>query len=303
MSDIKLFSIANGSVTQLAGTSVAVEKSLQQLIETHLEELLGVRFLRSEYSTGKSHGGRIDTLGLDENGYPVIVEYKRSLNENVINQGLYYLDWLMDHKGEFTLLVQTKLGKETADGIEWDNPRLLCVAGDFTKYDAYAVQQIDRNIELIRYRRYGDELLLFERANTLISAGGDTPPKEVKPPKPMYKTVTQVLEEANLGLRDRYESLKAFLLALGDDVQINTLKYYLAFKRIKNFACVEFRTQQNNILVYVKVDPDSVPLEDRFTRDVRKIGHYGTGDLEITIGNDEDLEKAKDLLVKSYEAS
>jgi len=303
MSDIKLFSIANGSVTQLAGTSVAVEKSLQQLIETHLEELLGVRFLRSEYSTGKSHGGRIDTLGLDENGYPVIVEYKRSLNENVINQGLYYLDWLMDHKGEFTLLVQTKLGKETADGIEWDNPRLLCVAGDFTKYDEYAVQQIDRNIELIRYRRYGDELLLFERANTLISAGGDTPPKEVKPPKPPYKTVTQVLDEANSDLRDRYESLKAFLLALGDDVQINTLKYYLAFKRIKNFACVEFRTQQNNILVYVKVDPDSVPLEDRFTRDVRKIGHYGTGDLEITIGNDEDLEKAKDLLVKSYEAS
>jgi len=303
MSDIKLFRIADSSVTQLSGTSVAVEKSLQQLIEMHLEELLGVRFLRSEYSTGKTHGGRIDTLGLDENGYPVIIEYKRSLNENVINQGLYYLDWLMDHKGEFTLLVQSKMGKEAADGIEWDNPRLLCVAGDFTKYDEYAVQQIDRNIELIRYRRYGEELLLFERANTLISAGGDTPPKEVKPPKPVYKTVTQILDEANSDLRDRYESLKAFLLALGDDVQINTLKYYLAFKRIKNFACVEFRTQQNNILVYVKVDPYSISLEENFTRDVRKIGHYGTGDLEITIGNDEDLDKAKNLLIKSYEAS
>jgi Endonuclease NucS len=221
MSDIKLFRIADGSVTQLAGTSVAVEKSLQQLIETHLEELLGVRFLRSEYSTGKTHGGRIDTLGLDENGYPVIVEYKRSLNENVINQGLYYLDWLMDHKGEFTLLVQAKLGKETADGIEWDNPRLLCVAGDFTKYDEYAVQQIDRNIELIRYRRYGNELLLFERANTPTSMTVESPLKEVTPPKPVYKTVTQVLDEADPELRDRYESLKAFLLALGDDVQIN----------------------------------------------------------------------------------
>jgi len=97
--------------------------------------------------------------------------------------------------------------------------------------------------------------------------------------------------------------LKSFLLALGDDVQINTLKYYLAFKRIKNFACVEFRTQQSNILVYVKVDPDSVPLEIDFTRDVRKTGHYGTGDLEITIRSDDDLERAKPLLVKSYEAS
>ena len=88
-------------------------------------------------------------------------------------------------------------------------------------------------------------------------------------------------------------------------MQINTLKYYLAFKRIKNFACVEFRTQSNDrkILVYVKVDPDSVPLVEDFTRDVRKIGHYGTGDLEITIRNDQDLDKAKDLLIKSYEAS
>src|SRR5215211_8104747 len=142
MSDIKLFRIADGSVTQLAGTSVAVEKSLQHLIEEHLEELLGVRFLGSEHSTGKTHGGRIDTLGLDENGYPVIIEYKRSLNENVINQGLFYLDWLMDHRADFKLLVMDKIGTEAAANISWQYPRLLCVAGDFTKYDEHAVQQI-----------------------------------------------------------------------------------------------------------------------------------------------------------------
>lgn len=84
-------------------------------------------------------------------------------------------------------------------------------------------------------------------------------------------------------------------------MQINTLKYYFAFKRITNFACVEFRTLQSNILVYVKVDPDSVTLEEGFTRDVRNIGHYGTGDLEITIRNYEDLDRAKGLLVTSYE--
>ena len=28
-----------------------------------------------------------------EYGCPVIVEYKRHNNENVINQGLFYLDW------------------------------------------------------------------------------------------------------------------------------------------------------------------------------------------------------------------
>ena len=83
-----------------------------------------MRFLASEYSTGKTHGGRIDTLGIDENNSPVIIEYKRSTNENVINQGLFYLDWLLDHRAEFTLLAMKKLGAEVAEQIDWSSPRL-----------------------------------------------------------------------------------------------------------------------------------------------------------------------------------
>ncbi len=101
MSDITLFRTSQDKVTQLHGQCVALEKSLQTLIESNLETFLGIRFLASEYSTGANHGGRIDTLGLDENGCPCIIEYKRSSNENVINQGLFYLDWLMDHKADF----------------------------------------------------------------------------------------------------------------------------------------------------------------------------------------------------------
>ena len=79
--------------------------------------MLGVRFLATEYSTGKTHAGRIDSLGIDENGSPVILEYKRSSGENVINQGLFYLDWLMDHKAEFELLVLKKYGQQVSDTI------------------------------------------------------------------------------------------------------------------------------------------------------------------------------------------
>src|SRR5215467_11051109 len=165
MSDNKLFKVSNGLVQELQGASIAVEKTLQTLIENHLEAFLGIRFLKTEHTTGKTHGGRIDTLGIDENGSPVIIDYKRALNENVINQGLFYLDWLLDHKGEFTLLVLKQLGQEAADGIEWSVPRLLCIAGDFTKYDEHAVQQINRNIELLRYVRFGDDLLMFELVN------------------------------------------------------------------------------------------------------------------------------------------
>src|SRR6478609_9206431 len=139
MPDIKLFRYAIGGVVELEGKSVVIEKTLQTLMEKDLDSFLGVRLLASEYVTGKTHGGRIDTLGIDENNSPVIIEYKRSLNENVINQGLFYLDWLLDHKAEFKLLVMERIGKEPADKIDWKGSRLLCIAGDFTRYDQYAV--------------------------------------------------------------------------------------------------------------------------------------------------------------------
>jgi predicted transport protein len=265
-------------------------------MEQHLESFLGVRFLATEYVTGKAHGGRIDTLGLDDNSCPVIIEYKRALNENVISQGLYYLDWLMDHQGEFTLQVMKKLGPEWSEKIDWSGPRLLCIAGDFTRYDEYAVLQIPRNIELLRYRRYGGDLLLLElvRASTTVLNPRRSHPTEAMSGKP---TAAGISVET-IALQDVWESLKAFLLALGDDVQMKELEHYVAFRRLKNFACV--KQQNKDLKVWTKLDPSSVVLEDNFTRDVSEIGHAGTGDLEISIRNLTDLARAQPLLLRSY---
>lgn len=304
MADIRLFHIDNDVVSEIPAESVAVEKSLQTFIEKHLEALLEVRFLASEYGTGKTHGGRIDTLGLDDNNCPVIIEYKRTLNENVINQGLYYLDWLMDHKGEFTLLVMKRLGGAVAEDIEWGSPRLLCIAGDFTKFDEHAVQQINRNIELIRYRRYGESLLLLELVNASsadpIVATPSTEGNGVKA-RPQYKGFADLLPLCSTEIRDLWEALRAFLLALGDDVQEKQLKHYVAFRRLKNFACIEVHPQSAEMLIYTRLDPHTVRLEENFTRDVTRIGHYGTGDLEIRVRTSADLERAKTMLLDAYQ--
>lgn len=303
MSDIKLFETRNETATEIPGSASALEKSLQNLMERNLETLLGVRFLASEYSTGPKHGGRIDTLGLDENGCPVIVEYKRATNENVINQGLYYLDWLLDHRAEFQLLVMEKLGQEAAAEIDWSTPRLLCVAGGFTRYDEHAVQQMNRNIDLIRYCRFGEELLLLELVNAISSESGPEEEAVDKSTDATYKTITETLADLSGPLLDLYEEIHAFLLALGDDVQEKKLKYYVAFKRIKNLACLEVHPSKECVRAYLKVNPENVSLEDGFTRDVRKIGHLGTGELEITLRSREDLEKARGLFQQSYDAS
>jgi predicted transport protein len=307
MSDVKLFRIGSGKVDELIGTTDTIEKSVQTMFEKNLDSLLGIRFLASEFTT--TNGGRIDTLGLDENGCPVILEYKRALNENVINQGLFYLDWLMDHRKDFQWLVLEKLGKKDADSVDWSAPRLICIAGDFNRYDDHAVKQMQRNIELIRYRRFGPELLLLDQvaatsvkgspAMGVVSPSGEGPSASAG----KYKTISMVVEELDDAMIDRLEALRAALLALGDDVQETMLRFYIAFKRIKNFACVEFRPTTAKILLYLKVDPTTIELEPGFTRDASNVGHFGTGDLEITLAKPEDLERAMPLIKRSYENS
>ena len=312
MADIKLFRIEAESARELSSRSVAIERSLQQLLEKHLSEFLGVRFLASEYSTGRVHGGRIDTLGLDDDGCPVIIEYKRSLDENVINQGLFYLDWLMDHKAEFELLVLKQLGKELADEIEWGSPRLLCIAGDFNKFDEHAVHQIPRNISLLRYRRYDGDLLLLELVNASRSNAPSLLITNQSPPtvpltnekikeKTEYAGFTDLLAVCSPELHGLWRSIDDYLRGLGDEVQVYQRKYYVAYRRLKNFAAVEVHPRAGFHVIFLKVDPSSVALVPDFTRDVSSIGHYGTGDLEVRIRNLDDLERAKPLIAQSYQ--
>lgn len=303
MSDIKLFRISGDTVTQLEAKSATLERHVQNQIEKHLKELLGIQFLETEYSTGPRHGGRIDTLGIDENGCPVIIEYKRSLNENVINQGLYYLDWLLDHQGEFTLLVLDKFVKDLADKIDWSNPRLLCIAGDFTKYDIYAVEQINRNIELIRYSYYGDDLLMLDLVKATSRNNSSNALSQATSTTYTQRTVADAISQADDQLKSLYQAFHDFATSLSDDVTVNMLKRYVAFKRLKNFACISVQTNTRCLMVWLKLDPDTVELEDGFSRDVRNIGHWGTGDLELMIKTPDDLEKAKPFIIKSYEGS
>ena len=86
-------------------------------------------------------------------------------------------------------------------------------------------------------------------------------------------------------------------------MQERTLKNYFAFTRLKNFACIEIKPTARKLLVYLKVDPATVELQPGFTRDVSEVGHYGTGDLEVTLSNTENLERAKQLFEQSYQAS
>ena len=111
MNDLKLFRIADGQAAEIPGATVALERHLQTLIEQNMETMLGIRLLSSEYPTGPWHRGRIDTLGLDENNMPALIEYKKGSDSGVLSQAVSYLSWLESAHHEFEALVKEMVEK------------------------------------------------------------------------------------------------------------------------------------------------------------------------------------------------
>lgn len=303
MSSLQLFD-TRGPVVELEARQAILEKNLQSLIEQNMDTFFGVTFLQSEYVITN---GRMDSIGIDENNCPVIFEYKRSVNENVINQGLFYLDWLLDHKADFKLLVMEKLGVDAATSIDWSMPCVICVANDFTRYDLHAVNQMQRNIRLVKYKLY-DGLLLFEHLNApnIVTTQAAAAPALVvdaaakgKKETKAYKGFQEYFAQAGEAHQKLYAELRDYALELGEDVTENGLKYYTAFKKAtKNFLCVE--VYQADLNIHLRLDPDEVELKDGFILDVRNKGHWGTGDLEIKLHNSEELEFIKPLIERAY---
>lgn len=297
MADIKLFKIKD-KVEELQSKQVTLEKELQKLLEENMTTFFGVTFLKSEY---RITNGRMDSIGIDENNCPVIFEYKRSVNENVINQGLFYLDWLLDHKADFTLLVMEVLGKAKAEMIDWSMPCVICIANDFTKFDEHAVNQMQRNIKLVRYRKFGEDLIAFEHINApqvqpLIFE--DTATKPIKKNNWKDKDFNQYYSEAGDKSRNIYESVRNYILSLGDDISENHLKLYVAFKKAKNFVCAE--VYQKGVFLHLRLNPETVELIPGFIENVRDKGHWGTGDLRIILKTMDDFEKAIPIIERAY---
>ena len=122
---MSLFSISKTSLVTVDQTNFDSEKHLQTLIEKNLQTVFGCRFVASEFSTGAQHAGRIDTLALSEDDNPVIIEYKKIESSDMINQSLFYLAWIQDHRSDFEIVAQKALDHVK---IDWSGIRVICIA-------------------------------------------------------------------------------------------------------------------------------------------------------------------------------
>ena len=126
-----------------------------------------------------------------------------------------------------------------------------------------------------------------------------------KKPKVAKKitTVQDKIDVAPKQLRAVYDELTSVIKDFGKDVTIHPRKHYIAFRRKRNFASVIIYNRKRLIRVYLNIDPDSIELDSDRMRDVRQIGHYEAGDLEITIQSEKDIGQLSEFIRASYAAS
>lgn len=298
-----LFSIQNGNIKKILPINVGLEKKIQKIFEENLNEILNIVFLAHEYST--SFGGRIDTLGIDRNGSPCIIEYKKDQNDNVINQGLSYLRWLLDHKADFEILCQNK---KVDIEIDWDSPRVVCIAESYNKFDLDTVDILPINVELLRYRIYDANILYVEpenyqkvRISTSVIVKKSKQGKEKVERLQRTYSVEDHLKDISKETVTLFQSLREKILSLDENIIEEAKAKYIAYKISTNFTDIVLK--QYGLKIFLNVKSGVLNDPSKIARDLTKpkpIGHWGNGDYEVKLENDDKLDGVFELIKQSY---
>lgn len=300
-----LFQVTKGQLATVEQRDFPTEKELQTLVEKNLGPVFNCRFVATEFSTGAQHAGRIDTLALSEDSNPVIIEYKKVESSELINQSLFYLSWMQDHRGDFEIAVQKALGPDVQ--VDWSDIRVICIAPNYKRYDLHAARVMGANLELWTYRLFTNDCLYFEEVLQKSYTGTTTSPGEHltagQKAAITRQTGSYTYDQHIDGKPDMIvqiaHAVQEYMLELDPAMEEIPKKFYVAYRMSQNIVCME--TQKNRVLLYLKLDPKEISEPSELIRDVTEIGHYGTGDLEVSVRSMDDFGAVKHLLTRAYE--
>ena len=291
----------NQQLNLIRETPFKLEKELQTVTENNLEKIFGLQLVKSEFALNQF---RIDTLAYDKEANAfVIIEYKRSKNFSVIDQGYAYLSLMLNNKSDFILEFNENLNKTLKrNDVDWSQSRVLFVSPSFTPYQREAINFKDLPIELWEVKRYENQTVSYEQIiksdsqesiNT-ISKGDQTirsVAKEIK----VYSE-QEHLENVSDEIKELYDKVKTSILDL-DTIEIKPKKKYIAFVSGKNI--IDIHPQQKALKMWLNMSIGELDDPKQLTRDVSTTGHWGNGDYEIRISSDEDLEYILSLIKQS----
>lgn len=279
------------------------EKELQSYVEKNMEEILGYKFIATEFSVGDS---RLDSLGYDkENNTFIIIEYKNIKNNSLVDQGYSYLALMLERKEAFVLKYNnvTKSNLEIGD-IDWSQSRIIFISPFFSLRQISATEFQGMPFDLIKATKYENDIVEFDKIskNPNLKASY-TPNTEIM--KEVEKEIKVYTEEDHLNkapekIKELYQNLKEEILNLGD-IDIEYKKLYIAFKGNTNIVDIEVYSSKIKLFINMKIGSLNDPMN--ISRDMSKTGHHGNGDYFVEISNEDDIENVIPLIKQSLKVN
>lgn len=299
-----LFDIAaDNRLTVIREKPFKYEKTeIQKLFELNLQAITGLEMVRSEFPIKNK---RIDTLAFDpQNKAFVIIEYKRERNTNVFDQGITYLNLLLQNREAFIVEYNESLDRnlKRAD-VDWTQSRVVFVAPDFTENQIEATNFKDLSIDLWKVRRYANKTLAVipiiksKTAESFKHLAGNDPGEALKTVIQEIRTYTEedLLKGKSEQAAELYARFREAILNLTDDIEVKPQKHYVAFKKEgRNIADIEI--QSATLKLFVNLKQGALDDPKHLTRDVSQVGHHGNGDYAVKISGDEHLEYIMSLV-------
>ena len=276
-----------------------LESEIQKIFENNLQLIMGLQMVRSEFTIKNK---RIDTLAYDKQTSAfIIIEYKRDKNYSVVDQGLTYLNLMLQNKAEFILTYNETLTDTLhSKDVDWSQSRVVFVSPSFTENQISASDFKDFGIELWEVKQFDNDTISINSIKKSTSAPSIKPLLENNDKLKDIKENIKVFSEEdhfNNGSEasiELYEKVKVSILNLADNIEIKPQKYYIAFKKGNNISDIEIQKKGLKIFINAKIGTLDDPK--RLLKDVSNIGHQGNGDYQIQIVNDDDLEYIMSLI-------
>lgn len=296
---MKIFTSKKGQLSQLKQQKFKLEKDIQRLFEENLTLLSGYIFIRSEFSIKNS---RIDTLAFDpETQAFVIIEYKRQQNSSVVDQGISYLNLMLEYKADFIVEYNEKQKAPLKrNDVDWSQSKVIFVSPTFNDFQIQATNFKDLPIELWEVNRFDNDIITLNIINESKSAPNIkavsiekneefSTLKEIK----VYQESDHLSDKSDF-IQELYEDFKQGILNLDPNIEINTRKLYIAFKKDRNIA--DIRIQQKNLKIWINLPYGELDDPKNLAKNVSNTGHWGNGDYEITIESTQYLEYIMSLI-------
>lgn len=304
---IKIYSVEKGTFLKKVNKS---EAELNMFLSENWSHFFPqYAFIKSEFildGNVRSRGtsGRIDILAFNPKSNKfVVIELKRDIDKNIRNQVSDYRDFIEDNFAKIYLLTTQKFNivLPKYETIPEDSIEVVMIAKSFSQTDVDKARKSNKEITLIKYVWFENQLLLIDYLNNdpddLIEKENAEKIKKIKSiidNKPELADADSFLfgkEEAKRLFRIFYEYLKN----VGDvqlDVQASKIK--LAFG-LQTFSIIGYagKTGRKCHLV-INTNIDTVKImenrfDDRMRTNGKMKGSIGSERYEVFITTEDDL--------------